>query len=148
MPLSWLGWRFRTRNSASEYHGYGEGVTGSPKPPQVLTNGDRGPAALLPPHPFHNLPEQRVRRNNPASNSTRSQSTSPVTFREWSPTQVPHSGEHCSAHPPVDVRTRQYDVIVGRRLRRAVEPRALLWGRARGFGNGTIPCLSQDCLTD
>jgi len=70
MPLSWLGWRFRTRNSASEYHGYGEGVNGSPKPPHVLTNGDRGPAALLPPHPFHNLPEQRVRRNNPASNST------------------------------------------------------------------------------
>ena len=58
MPLSWLGWRFRTRNSASEYHGYGEGVNGSPKPPHVLTNGDRGPAALLPPDPFHNLPSR------------------------------------------------------------------------------------------
>jgi hypothetical protein len=34
----------------------------APKPPQLLTNGERGPAALLPPDPFHNLREQRERK--------------------------------------------------------------------------------------
>jgi len=56
MPPSWLGWRFHTRNSGSMSHGY------APKPPRVLTNGERGSAALLPPDPFHNLREQRERK--------------------------------------------------------------------------------------
>jgi hypothetical protein len=34
----------------------------APLPPHVLTNGERGPAALLPPDPFHNLREQRERK--------------------------------------------------------------------------------------
>jgi hypothetical protein len=32
------------------------------QPPHVLTNGERGPAALLPPDPFYNLREQRERK--------------------------------------------------------------------------------------
>jgi hypothetical protein len=34
----------------------------APKLPHVLANGERGPAALLPPDPFHNLREQRERK--------------------------------------------------------------------------------------
>ena len=34
----------------------------TPKLPHVLTNGEREPAALLPPDPFHNLREQRERK--------------------------------------------------------------------------------------
>jgi hypothetical protein len=37
-------------------------LAAAPKPPHVLANGERGPVALLPPDPFHNLREQRERK--------------------------------------------------------------------------------------
>ena len=45
MPLSWLGCRFRTRNSASVYHGTGKCQrlsAAAPKPPHVLTTEIEG----------------------------------------------------------------------------------------------------------
>ena len=61
-----MDWRFRTHNSVSMSHGYGDGVNGlrtsAPQPPHALTNGERGLPAPPPPDPFNNLREQREKK--------------------------------------------------------------------------------------
>ena len=60
-----MGWRFRTRNSASMSRGCGVGVkhhSALRQPPPRIEQGERGLPAPPPTDPFNNLREQREKK--------------------------------------------------------------------------------------